>query len=611
MKIAVCIKQVPVVSAMQFDPTTKTMKREGVRSEVSAFDVRAVLKAAELRNQHGGEVVVLTMGPPQARQALVDCLALGADRGIHLCDAAFAGADTLATARALAAAVRREGFDLIVCGRNSVDAETGQVGPELAEILDLPQVTIARTLDVDPAARTLTAERETDEGVDVVTTGLPALVSAAEDLAPERFASKSERQAAQEKPIETLTAADLGIDPATIGIAGSPTWVLGLEAVEEHRGQQLLEGETPEAQVDALVERLLGHGLFGEWSVERAARPARQAPANVPRVGPRDVLVVAETHQGHLRPVAFELLNKATELAATLHGRVLVLVAGANAAEHADVLAAHGADRVLVAASDAHLSGTEAYAALLTAVIKSERPGLVVLPASVFGRDVGPRVAARLGLGLTGECIDLTVDAEGRVLQHKPAFGGSVVALIASRTLPEMATVRAGILEAGTPDARRRAELVSVDALAAEDRVRVIERHEDAESAAELEEALNVVGVGKGIGGPEHLPIVQHLADVLGGALCTTRDVTDVGWMPKQFQVGLTGRAIAPQLYIAVAVRGAFEHTVGVRRSGVVVAINKNAKAPIFKTADYGLVGDWTVLVPLLTERLRAAKERR
>ena len=169
MLIAVCIKQVPAVSALAFDRVTRTIQREGVRNEISAFDVRALLRAIELRDEHGGEVVAITMGPPQAREALAECLALGADRAEHLCDRAFAGADTLATARALAAAIAREPYDLVLCGRNSVDAETGQVGPEIAELLDWPQVTIARTLDVDPRARTVRAERETDEGIDVVT----------------------------------------------------------------------------------------------------------------------------------------------------------------------------------------------------------------------------------------------------------------------------------------------------------------------------------------------------------------------------------------------------------------------------------------------------------
>ncbi|HSP97443.1 MAG TPA: electron transfer flavoprotein subunit alpha/FixB family protein, partial [Candidatus Dormibacteraeota bacterium] len=212
------------------------------------------------------------------------------------------------------------------------------------------------------------------------------------------------------------------------------------------------------------------------------------------------------------------------------------------------------------------------------------------------------------GLGLTGECVDLSVDAAGRVLQHKPAFGGSVVALIASRVQPEMATVRPGMLAPGIALPGQVAEVVHLADRPTADRVRVLERHTDAEAAAELEEAAIVVGVGMGIGGPAHLAQPRALADVLGGALCTTRDVADAGWLPKQYQVGMTGRAIAPQLYIAVALRGAFEHTVGVRRSGVIVAINRSAKAPIFRSCDYGIVGDWAMIVPELTAQLRAAK---
>ena len=617
MKIAVCIKQVPVVSALQFDPQSKTLRREGVRSEVSSFDLRALSKAVDLRHAHGGEVVALTMGPPQARDALVECLALGADRAIHLCDRAFAGADTLATARALAAALRREAFDLILCGRNSVDAETGQVGPELAELLDLPQVTVARTLALDPAARTLTAERETDAGLETVTAPLPALVTAAEDLAPERFTSRRECEAAQAKPIAVLTGADLGGDARRFGSAGSPTWVLGLDAVEEQRRREMIEAETPAQAVDALVRRLLTHGLFGEWNVEGCTAPLAAGP-HVPLVerptgrdGARDVLVVAERLDGALRPVTLELLHKGLELAARLGGTLAVLVAGADAARHIDTLAAHGAPRVLLAEDDALAAETEPFAALLAQLIRAERPGLVIVPSTVFGRDVAPRVAARLGLGLTGECIDLTVDGEGRVLQHKPAFGGSVVALIASRTRPEMATVRPGILAASAPQPGRRAEVVRLPAEPVTDRVRVTARRATAAAAAELEEATAVVGFGKGIGGPENLPVVQALADVLGGAICTTRDVTDAGWLPKQYQVGMTGRAIAPQLYIAVGVRGAFEHTVGIRRAGIIVAINSSAKAPIFKVADYGIVGDYATVVPLLSEALRAAKTAR
>src|SRR5262245_1827420 len=149
MRYAVCVKYVPVLSALRFDPATRRLVRDGVRGEASSFDVRALLGALRLRADHGGEVMVLTMGPPAAREALQHCLALGADRALHLCDPALAGSDTLATARALAAVLRRERSDVVLLGRASVDAETGQVGPELAELLDLPQATAARRLSLD------------------------------------------------------------------------------------------------------------------------------------------------------------------------------------------------------------------------------------------------------------------------------------------------------------------------------------------------------------------------------------------------------------------------------------------------------------------------------
>src|SRR5262245_35368546 len=241
MRIVVCVKYVPVLSALRFDPETRRLVREGVPGEVSGFDQRALVAAIALREQHGGEVIALTMGPPAARDGLVVCLALGADRAVHVSDPAAAGSDTLATARVLVAAIRREAPDLVLVGRASTDAETGQVGPEVAELLDLPQATAVRRISLDPPGRTFEAERETDEGWETVRGPLPALVTAAEDVAEERFPSKAERQAAAAKPIAIVTLAELGVDPQTVGIAGSPTWVAGIEQVTVARRGELLD----------------------------------------------------------------------------------------------------------------------------------------------------------------------------------------------------------------------------------------------------------------------------------------------------------------------------------------------------------------------------------
>ena len=264
-------------------------------------------------------------------------------------------------------------------------------------------------------------------------------------------------------------------------------------------------------------------------------------------------------------------------------------------------------------ADDARLAcyDTDLYAALLSQAIQAYKPKVLLLGSTAIGRDLAPRVAARLGLGLTGDCVDLEVDHQGRLRQLKPAFGGNIVAPILSKTTPEMATVRPGMLSQARPDLSRQAR---IERLTLEDDVRsrvqrVSQTGADAAKAAALDAADIAIGVGKGIGGPENLPVIEHLADVLGGApLASTRDIADLGWLPRQHQVGITGRAIAPKLYFAIGIRGAFEHMVGLRKAGTIVAINTKAKAPIFKTADLGIVGDYAEVVPLLTEALRKVK---
>ena len=610
MKTVVLIKQVPVVSAMKLDPETKTLKREGVPSEVSSFDVRALLKAVELRNSHGGEVVALTMGPPQAKAALEHCLALGADRAIHLEDRAFAGADTLATARALALALKREEYDLILCGRHSTDAETGQVGPEVAELLDLPQVTAVAKLTVNGTL--LTAERETDSGFETVECSLPALLSATEDLAPEKFPNKADKEKAKEKPIQLITASDLSSDLSQFGVAGSPTWVESVQAVEVAREKKILEGDLP-TQVQTLVQALLERGLFSKWVGEDDNGSSRQTVKK--GTGGKAVWVVAETLGSTLRPVTLELLGKADELSVKYGGEVGVLLMGSGVDQHVATLALYGAD-VVYLAEHRRLDpySTDVYTALMTKAMQTHQPGVVLLGSTVTGRDVAPRVAARLHLGLTGDCVDLDVNDKGQLLQYKPAFGGNIVAPILSRTTPEMATVRPGMLKKAkpTPGRQARIEMLWPDE-AVSSRVTVVsQEHTDAGKAAALDSAEIAIGIGKGVGGVANFPVIDKLAEVLGGApLAATRDIVDLGWIPRQHQVGLTGRAIAPKLYFAIGIRGAFEHTVGIRRCGTVVAINKNAKALMFQNADFGIVGDYAEVVPLLTTALAEAKAKR
>lgn len=612
MKIVVCTKQVPSVEAVSFNPETKTIIREGVPNEINPFDRRAIGQAVELKRQFGGEVVAVTMGPPQAEEVLRECLAAGADRAIHLCDRGFAGSDTLATSRALAALLRREGFDLVLCGKYSVDAETGQVGPEVAELLGVPHVTGATSLQIDGDGRRAVVGRETDEGIDALEVELPALLTAAERLIRPPRVTAEDLEAAKSKPIQVLTPGDLGLDVAEVGFKGSPTWVTDIYSVKPQRNTITIPAEDPERASAELVEHLLGRGLFGRWKDGPERMPL---PKPVPHPSPQKaVWVVAELVDGRLRPVTLELLGEAAVLASQVGGQVCALLAGQRVEQYVPELAAHGAE-VVYLADDPRLGeySAEAYSHILAAAIQEYQPWAVLVPATSNGRDYAPRVAARLGLGLTGDAVGLEVDGEGRLRQLKPAFGGTIVAPILSSTLPQMATVRPGLLQARGPDPSRQARTVPLplDGLPAT-RVRLVGREAQVgQAGVELEHARLVVGAGAGLGGPENLHYVYELAEVLDAAVGASRRVVDAGWLPRQQQIGLTGKAIAPRLYLAVAVRGAFNHLIGIQRAETVVAINNDPQAPIFEHADFAVVGDYRQVVPALVAALRQSRAAR
>ena len=613
MKIVVCTKQVPYIDQLKFDPVAKRVIREGVESEINPFDKRAITKAVELKKQFGGEVIVVTMGPPQAKDALAEARAMGADRAVHLLGREFAGADTLATARALARACQKIGYDLILCGKYSTDAETAQVPPMLAEFLDAPQVTGVTRLEVTQDAKRLTATRELDDGFETLDCTMPAVLSAGERLCKPIKVTPADLQVAREKSIEVWGAADLSTETNVFGLAGSPTWVEEIDTIEPKRKRVIRSANGNADPVAAQVVRdLLDEGLFGEWKSKphQAIKPSRAQPTVASQ---NAIWVVAESIENEIRPVTFELLGRSIQLAEKLNAPVAAVLIGHGVAEFAKTLAAYGADRVYLADSPALATySTEAYTAILTDAIRRHNPYAVLVPSTANGRDLAPRVAARLNIGLTGDCIGLDVDVQRRLVQLKPAFGGNIVAPIRSKTRPAMATLRPGMLRKAEPDFSRGAaiESLSIDSLGMP-RVRVLSTETSTSAGVELDEAEVVVGVGMGISGPENLALVQELATALSAPVVASRRVVDAGWLPRQVQVGLTGRSIAPQLYVALGISGKFNHMVGVQRAGLILAINNNPNAAIFEQADYGIVGDWEQIVPVLARVLTTARPAR
>lgn len=263
MKILVCVKQVPDTTEVRIDRETNTLQRQDVPSILNPFDRHALEEALRVKERCGGTVSVLTMGPLQAQEVLKECLALGADEAVLVSDKAFAGADTLATSRTLAAAIAKlQPAELIFCGKQAIDGDTAQVGPELAEHLNMAQITCVSKLEVFPAERRLIAEREVEDGHEVLELPFPAVLTVSKSLNEPRYPSIKGRLRANKTSIPILTLADLGLQAEETGLQGSPTRVVRIFAPETRKGGEVIQGMAPRQAADLLAIRLKQAGIF-------------------------------------------------------------------------------------------------------------------------------------------------------------------------------------------------------------------------------------------------------------------------------------------------------------------------------------------------------------
>jgi electron transfer flavoprotein alpha subunit len=449
-------------------------------------------------------------------------------------------------------------------------------------------------------------ERITDDGYQVIECPLPALVCVTEGVARDRYPSRDELEAAQQMPVEEIGAAQLSSDLSQFGLDGSPTWVDEIRLIEPNRlGVVIRDTEPEEAarQVAALLQERLT-----ALNAEAVDAGAEVRATRYPDGREQSIWVVAELAQGGLRHVTRELLGKARQLTATTQSEVVAVLIGPAVNGLIDELTAYGADRVLhLDNADLGPTWSRAVSQSLAHAIQAAQPYAVLFASTADGRDIAARIAARLGLGLTGDAIDLEINAQGQLVQLKPALGGNVMAPILSKTLPNLVTLRPGVLRPIVPESRIKStvEPIRASVLAGPDGTLRETHHEANADAIALTQAQVVMGVGIGLGGPDHLADMQAFAQALGATLATTRNVVHSGWLPHHIQVGISGRTIAPRVYLAVGIRGAFNHTVGIQKAGVILALNRNHRAAIFKAADYGIVGDWQTYLPPLVNALK------
>ena len=338
----------------------------------------------------------------------------------------------------------------------------------------------------------------------------------------------------------------------------------------------------------------------------------------------KGVFVFAQQVDNEISGIAFELIGKGKDLAKDLNTEVTAVLVGSGVKGLADELAEYGADKVIVV-DDPELKEyrTEPYTHALASVINEFKPEIFLIGATAIGRDLGPRVCARIHTGLTADCTQLEIgdfpinpvpgkeQKHNQLLMTRPAFGGNTIATIACPDFrPQMATVRPGVMQKLPKTAGAKANVVEYNPgfVPNNNYVEIMEVVKAVADTVDIMDAKILVSGGRGVGSPENFKILEDLAEVIGGTVSCSRAVVDAGWQPKALQVGQTGKTVRPNVYFAIGISGAIQHVAGMEESDIIIAINKDETAPIFDVADYGIVGDLNKVVPLLTEKLKVAK---
>ncbi len=335
----------------------------------------------------------------------------------------------------------------------------------------------------------------------------------------------------------------------------------------------------------------------------------------------KGVFVFAQQVDNKLSGIALELVGKGKDLAKDLGTEVTAVLVGSGVKDLADELAAYGADKVILV-DDPELKEyrTEPYAHALASVIEKYKPEIFLVGATAIGRDLGPRVSARIHTGLTADCTQLEIgdfpinpvpgkeQLHNQLLMTRPAFGGNTIATIACPEFrPQMATVRPGVMQKAPKVEGAKAVVEEFNpGFTPDDKyVEILEIVKSVVDTVDIMDAKILVSGGRGVGSPENFKVLDDLAEVLGATVSCSRAVVDAGWKPKDLQVGQTGKTVRPNVYFAIGISGAIQHLAGMEESDLIIAINKDETAPIFDVADYGIVGDLNKIVPALTEKLK------
>ena len=625
MHIVVCVKHVPDASDIRFDPITLNLIREGVPSIVNPFCLNAIEEAVQLKEKMGATVTAIAMGPLQAQEGLREALAMGVDKAVMVSDREMAGADTLATSYTLWKSIdtiaKRKPFDLILTGMVAIDGETGHVPPGLAVRLNIPKISnVIQLAQVDPESRKVIAKHRFDDGIETVEAKLPAVLTLTEEVnKPRRFTLEGMLKAKRTE-IEVWNKQTIDADPNLLGLKGSPTIVKKVFPPPGRKQGEIFDGtKDPQESAQWLVKKLREAHVFQADAKAVTGLENKPIPSNDTANGMSnngkygEVWVSVEHFHGKPVEVSWELLGEGRRLS-KIYGTALGALVIGNKVEHlAKEAFVHGADRVYLV-EDERLEDyrTQPYAVAMEEAVRKFKPEALLVGGTIRGRDLAGSAATFLGTGLIADCTALDVDIEtGTFLGTRPDYGGNLMStIICPKHRPTMASVRPRVMKSLPPNETGEGDIVRVELNLTDDDVNTqvkefvpIER-----VGVRLEDAQVIVSGGRGLGSAKNMSLVEELAEVLHGQVGASRAAVRAGWITPDHQVGQTGFTVRPRLYIAVGISGAIQHIVGIMNVDFIVAINRDPEAPIFKMANFGVVGDLFKIVPALIEELKKAK---
>lgn len=592
MKYIICLKQVPDTKEIICDPITGSLLRDTVGSIPNPNDEDALCAVLDIREKIGGTISAITMGPKQSRATLRNALSLGVDYAYHMQDSRFSGSDVYVTAYTLAQGIKKIGLpDIIFCGKHSIDGDTGQVGAELAEILDYSH--IYYVVEVNEITKDfIRVKAKVDNKIQDVKIELPAVISTDANAFPKKISSFRDKMLAQKKEIRVFKLEDLEDNNSYhYGYKASATKVKEMFAPSVNRKCQFLNDIDFKVFINKLLEEIKNEGK-PEWI-------AKNKQDNY-GLGEEIKLCVLIEEEGF--SVGEEIIRNVIRFRDYKNINIDGIVVNSNKRKKILTKDYNLLDKLFIYNFNTHFLTTEHYIKAISEYIEldsEKEPDILLVGATALGRSFAPRLAAKYKTGITADCTEIDIDENNLLIQIRPAFGEELFAkIITPESKPQIATIRPGVMEdAFVNNYNKKVRIFSKEIELKNPRVRILSEELVEEIQNSLEDSEIVVIAGNAIKNKEDLEKIEKFAKGLNGALGVTRPLVQGGLANHTIQIGVSGRSLKNKIVILIGVSGSNQTLAGLKKVNKIIAINEDENARIFNYADIGIVKNWKELI--------------